>query len=112
MRDVGKFEAIRRYSDFDTVRNSMVSRWPGCFVPPLPPKKILNKNEAAFVEERRRLLELFCIKLSHLKHLWYSEEFQIFLRSTNPEIDKVRNPLSQAIKSIPQQTNDQLIKKY
>lgn len=45
------------------------------------------------------------MKLAQLKHLWYSEEFQIFLRSSNPDIDK-------AIKNIPTQTNDQLIKKY
>jgi hypothetical protein len=68
----------------------MVLRWPGCFVPPLPPKKILNKNEATFVEERRRLLEMFCLKLSQLKHLWYAEEFQVFLRTNSHDVEKVQ----------------------
>lgn len=64
----------------------MLQRWPGCFIPPLPGKKIINKTDPLFVEERRRLLEVFLTKLSHLKHLWYSHEFQVFLRSTNSEI--------------------------
>jgi hypothetical protein len=32
------------------MRGAIILRWPGCFVPPLPPKKILNKGEATFVE--------------------------------------------------------------
>ena len=45
--------------------------------------------DAKFIEDRREFLEIFCKKLAHLKHLWYSEENDIFIRSTNPDIEKV-----------------------
>lgn len=35
----GSFSVLRRYSDFDKIRNSLLIRWPGCYVPPLPPKQ-------------------------------------------------------------------------
>ena len=35
----GNFEVLRRYKDFAALRTSLVSRWPGCNIPPLPPKK-------------------------------------------------------------------------
>ena len=35
----GKFEVLRRYSDFVALRDILVKRWPGCYIPPLPPKK-------------------------------------------------------------------------
>lgn len=37
------FFVIRRYSDFDKIRNALVIRWPGCYIPPLPPKQALVK---------------------------------------------------------------------
>lgn len=50
----------------------MLQRWPGCFIPPLPPKKLLNKGDTTFVSERRKYLEIFMQKVAKLKHLWYS----------------------------------------
>ena len=35
---LGTFEATRRFNDFFNLRNSLVSRWPGCYVPPIPSK--------------------------------------------------------------------------
>lgn len=37
----GNFEVKRRYSDFDKIRALLVLRWPGCYIPPLPPKKTI-----------------------------------------------------------------------
>ena len=34
----GTFQMERRYSDFEALRKALVQRWPGCFIPPLPPK--------------------------------------------------------------------------
>jgi hypothetical protein len=55
----GEFEHEKRYSDFDHVRVYLVARWPGCFVPPLPIKKVIGNSDVSFVEERRRGLEVF-----------------------------------------------------
>jgi len=35
----GKFEAVRRYKEFNILRKVLVYRWPGCFVPYIPPKR-------------------------------------------------------------------------
>lgn len=37
----GVFEIERRYSDFFALREYFVHRWPGVFIPPVPPKKII-----------------------------------------------------------------------
>jgi sorting nexin-1/2 len=37
----GPFEAFRRYSDFFHLREILLQRWPGCYIPPIPPKKAL-----------------------------------------------------------------------
>lgn len=44
----GSFEVFRRYSDFNTLRKTMVKRWPGCFVPPIPEKKAVV-NQFLFI---------------------------------------------------------------
>jgi hypothetical protein len=35
----GEVEIFRRYKEFDRLRALFVERFPGLFVPPLPPKK-------------------------------------------------------------------------
>jgi sorting nexin-1/2 len=65
-----------------------VARWPGCFIPPLPIKKVIGNSDVSFVEERRRGLEIFMNSMSRLKHLWYSKEFQTFLRGSG-DVEKV-----------------------
>lgn len=87
----GEFDHEKRYSDFDHVRGYLVARWPGCFVPPLPIKKMIGNSDVSFVEERRRGLATFTHEMAKLKHLWYSKEFQTFLRSSG-EIEKVSPP--------------------
>lgn len=84
----GPFEHEKRYSDFDHIRNALVHRWPGCFVPPLPPKKIVGNTESIFIEERCLGLDVFMKNMARLKHLWYSKEFQLFIRGVG-DLEKV-----------------------
>jgi hypothetical protein len=51
----------------------MLSRWPGCYVPPIPSKKMVGNMDAHFIEDRRIGLELFLLNLALIKHLWYSD---------------------------------------
>lgn len=51
--DSGTFEVIRRYSDFDSVRQIMLNRWPGCYVPAIPSKKMVGNMDSQFIEDRR-----------------------------------------------------------
>lgn len=52
----GEFEVERRYSDFLLFRNTLSQKWPGCFIPAIPSKKLIGNKEPAFIEERRRFL--------------------------------------------------------
>lgn len=42
----GTFEIFRRYSDFDNLRHFLCQRWPGLFIPALPPKKATGNMES------------------------------------------------------------------
>jgi len=53
----------------------MVIRWPGCYVPAIPPKKAMGNLEKEFIEDRRIQLEIFCRNVAAIKHLYYSQEF-------------------------------------
>jgi len=85
----GLFEVLRRYSDFDRIRSILVSRWPGVFIPPLPPKKTVNNMDAKFIEERRKALDQFCKNIAQKPSLQNSEEFQVFIKSKNTEVEKL-----------------------
>ncbi len=41
----GMFEIPRRYNEFLALRNLLVARWPGYYIPPIPPKKVLGNLE-------------------------------------------------------------------
>jgi hypothetical protein len=47
----------RRYSDFNQVRVLLLNRWPGCYVPAIPSKKMVGNMDAHFIEDRRVGLE-------------------------------------------------------
>ena len=64
--ELGQFETIRRYSEFDLIRQYLLKNWPGFYVPPIPEKKIMNKSDQEFIEHRRIQLEYFCIEVSML----------------------------------------------
>lgn len=53
------FEATRRYNEFFMLRQTISSRWPGLYVPCIPPKKTVGNKEVKFIVERRYFLERF-----------------------------------------------------
>lgn len=54
---------------------------------------VQGNKEPAFVEERRRFLQYFCIKLAERKYLYYSEEGRLFFRSKSSDIELLFNQL-------------------
>ena len=99
----GQFKVERRYSDFEALRKTLLARWPGCFIPPIPPKKTIGNFDQSFIEERRRFLDLFCKRIAQLPHLFYSEEFEIFKRTASQE---------SVLNALPRETPNDLINKY
>lgn len=51
----------------------MLERWPGCFVPAIPAKQLLNKTELQTTLNRMRFLNEFLKKISELPNLYYGE---------------------------------------
>lgn len=50
----------------------MIERWPGCFVPAIPDKKMIGNNEEVFKMNRERFLDNFVKKVAGLDHLYNS----------------------------------------
>lgn len=85
---LGKFEVQRRFKDFLALRNRLQIKWPGCYIPSLPGKKLINQDPKT-IQHRCKFLNAFCLKLSNLQHLYQSDEvLQIFLRSPEKDIYK------------------------
>ena len=85
----GLFQVERRYSDFAHFRQALVQRWPGCYIPPIPSKKMFGNLDLKFVEERRRFLQYFCNKLTEQKQMYYSDEGRVFFKSKSQDVEKL-----------------------
>ena len=55
----GDIETQRRYSMFFSLREALVLRFPGLFVPPLSAKKMTGKKDEFTLLERQHFLNLF-----------------------------------------------------
>lgn len=71
-------EVTRRYSDFFALRAKLQERWPGVYIPNVPPKKAVGNTDIKVIDKRVRMLNLFCYKLSTLEYLFTSEEVKLF----------------------------------
>lgn len=100
----GPFEISRRYNDFYNFYNTLLNRWPGIYIPPIPPKKVGGNKDDKYLRERRIFLEKFIRVLGENDFLIESEEFKIFSRHTG-SIDKV-------FKVLPKLTSDVLLKRF
>lgn len=101
----GPFEVFRRYSDFDHFRAVLVLRWPGCFIPPIPSKKVMGNKETKFLEDRKRFLQYFVERISEIPYIWFSEENREFIRTNTNDFEKL-------ITNLPKPTTDDIINKY
>lgn len=85
----GTFDTSRRFNEFFMLRETLILRWPGCLIPPIPEKKAVGSTSQDTVENRKRFLNNFCNKMATCSHLYYSDEFQLFLRSKEVDVTKV-----------------------
>ena len=67
--------------------------------------KIKGNLDNEFIEERRKFLQNFCRKMTELPHLFYSEEFKLFLRTNTDNIEKL-------IAGLLKQSHDDILQKY
>lgn len=100
----GEFTEVRRYREFHALGQVLRTRWPGCYIPSIPEKKLVKNNDENFVEERRSLLERFMKEIAKYDYIVFSKEFKVFARGKG-EIDRV-------LLSLPKQTAMQVLEKY
>ena len=55
----GDFKVRKRYSDFFMLRKVLRERWPGFYIPAIPPKKALGNMELDFIRNRLTHLDNF-----------------------------------------------------
>ena len=65
----GDFEGQRRYNDFYHLRNALINRWPGTFIPAIPAKKAVGNKDDKYIEHRRHFLQRFLRKVANLPHI-------------------------------------------
>ncbi|CAG9310068.1 unnamed protein product [Blepharisma stoltei] len=91
----GTFENYRRFKDFRTLREHLSNSWPGCYIPPVPRKQHLGTTQPQFIEQRKKLLNLFLSKISSMSFLYESDEFQLFIRGPsefNKKVNELKKP--------------------
>ena len=82
----------RRYSDFFSLYEKLLQRWPGIYIPRVPPKKITGNMDPSVIRTRMRLLNRFCLHLSNIEYLYKAEETNIF-RNNIPDVANAINKL-------------------
>ena len=82
----------RRYSDFFSLYEKLLQRWPGIYIPRVPPKKITGNLDPIVIKTRMRLLNRFCLNLSNIEYLYKAEETNIF-RNNIPDVANAINKL-------------------
>ena len=85
-------QLTRRYSDFFALYEKLVQRWPGIYIPRIPPKKITGNQDPSVIKTRMRLLNRFCLNLSNIEYLYKAEETNIF-RNNVPDVANAINKL-------------------
>lgn len=97
-----EYEVFRRYQDFVWLRAELVRQYPGIFIPPLPPKKLIGNTEQMFVNERMRVLNRF-LNLCEASDVRRSQAFSLFLTEHDDEAFASKNAL------MTKQTQNELI---
>lgn len=75
------------------------------YIPPIPSKKLLGKTETQTTLNRIRFLNEFLKKVASLSHIYYGEEFQVFIRSSDVDVTK-------SLEKFKREPFDMLLKKY
>lgn len=73
----------RRYSDFFALREALIKRWKGLYIPGMPPKKVIGNKDKELIATRCRLLNNFCRRISKIPYLMNSEEVKLFISNTH-----------------------------
>ena len=99
----GDFIVRKRYSEFYNLRKVLSARWPGFYIPSLPPKKSIGNMENKFINSRMQHLDNFIKQIGQYQFLVESFEFSIFVRYSHEQCDEQYHAL---LEQTPQQIYD------
>lgn len=90
-----KSSVRRRYKDFESLYEILLSKYPYRLIPRIPPKKVAASS--TFIEQRRRALKRFLLLIVRHPVLAKDEVVRLFLTTTGHEVggrlkDKFKNP--------------------
>lgn len=98
----------RRYSEFIWLHEWLVKLFPGIFIPPIPPKKVIGNKEAGFVAERREDLQRFLQRCVDRKYITDSLPFQMFV--SRPGFDAGKKAVEKDLKNWTHANNVEVFK--
>lgn len=82
------FSVRRRYSDFEWLRDILISQFPACFVPPIASKNYSMRFDENFIQRRMRYLEKFLRSIENNSLLCSSIFVYDFLTTSEEEFPK------------------------
>lgn len=94
-------EALRRYSEFASMRNALVSLHPTLVIPPIPEKHTMAdyaakptkaKEDRHVIDQRKRMLAVFLNRCRRMKDVM---DDGVFWRFLDPNSSWVRNSSGQ-----------------
>ncbi|CAD8136632.1 unnamed protein product [Paramecium pentaurelia] len=98
-------EVIRRFQDVFQLRQILQLRWPGVYIPPLMNKSTFEDYSSEHIENIRKAIEYFLIKLSKITYFAQSVEFNVFITKTNKDSNQEMDYVQNKLKEMTQQTN-------
>jgi len=99
---------FHRYADFDWLHECLEKLFPGIFIPPLPPKRIVGSQGDTFVAERRIALQRFLNRSNNTAYIRASAPFKLFLN----EEHSFAALSAEMLKSINAESNKEVIARY
>ncbi|KAF8492493.1 sorting nexin-41 [Gautieria morchelliformis] len=97
----GNFEARRRYSEFESLRNGLAKLYPTLIVPPIPSKQTIGdyavkqgkaKEDVAMIARRKRMLQMFLNRIARHPILSHEQVFHKFLDGDSSWSEVLHSP--------------------
>ena len=111
----GNFKIVRTIKEFYMLYDTLIAKWPGIYIPPVPPTSIYEEIETIryiiegekdnrFFNERRYFIQQFFCKVPLFPFIVKSRELQYFLRG--------KGDYSQFINSLQSERPTDILTKY
>jgi hypothetical protein len=102
-KDITNTDIKRRFSEFYTLREKFREKWPGIYIPGIPPKKVINNTDQKIIQKRVKILNSFLFRICNIPYFYNSEEIKIFisgLTDVSKDLNKIKKPKEEEIVQI------------